>query len=323
MRKAVILILAIVVALSALPITFACYNGGWGHWPRFWRPQQPVYCCDNYCKVIFYSQNAYDNEETFAEPKDVGVTTASIQECGKKLVITVDNAYPGYEGIIDFCIKNTGTMAAKVTGISPNYPDPTYLQIDLTGEVQVDTVIQPCTTKCGQLVIGGVPQLEDAQDRTFTFDITIDFECTCGGGECETAYAYYCPCISKCFLSLGYNSWGWTNGPLWPGNYTFELYAGAARCELWRGENIGTVTVNYDGSTVHVYYDITGSDYTMTSTHLYVGPTPIPPNNKPGVPGQYPYKHDNLSNVLTDEYTVSVSTCGPIYIIAHAVACPD
>jgi hypothetical protein len=324
MRKAIIIILAMVLALSALPVTFACYSGGWGHWHRFWRPHQPVYCCPTYCKVIFTSVNADDNELTFTEPKEVAQTTAYINYCTKKqLVITIDNAYPGYEGIVDFCIKNTGTMAATITGITPDYPDPVYLQIDLTGEVQEGTVIQPCSTKCGQLVIGGVPQLEDAQNRTFTFTIDIDYTCTCGGGGCETAYAYYNPCISRCFSHWGYSSWGWTNGPLWPGDYTLDLYAGAAQCDLWRGENIGTVTVNYDGSTVHVYYDITGSDYTMTETHLYVGPTAIPPNNKPGVPGQYPYKHDNLSNVLTDEYTVSVPACGPIYIIAHATACPD
>ena len=106
MRKIVLIILAMVVALSALPITFACYNGGWGKWHRFWKPQRTVYCCPTYCKVIFTSVEAYDNEETFTEPKEVAQTTASIQDCGEKLVITVDNAYPGYEGIVDFCIKN-------------------------------------------------------------------------------------------------------------------------------------------------------------------------------------------------------------------------
>jgi len=332
MRKAIIIILAMVVALSALPITFACYSGGWGHWDRFWRPHQPVYCCPTNCKVIFSSVNADDNELTFTEPKEVGQTTAYINPCTKKqLVITINNAYPGYEGIIDFCIKNTGTMAAKITGITPDYPDPVYLQIDLTGEVQEDTVIQPCSTKCGQLVIGGVPQLEDAQDRTFTFTIDIDYTCTYDGGGCETAYAYGGCCYAHCFLYnyLGHSfgNWGWTNGPLWPrySTYVFDIYAGAAKCNRWTGENIGTLRVNYHGSTVHVYYDITDSDYTLTETHLYVGHEPWPRKNGgyTVAPGQYPYSHDNLSNVLTDEYTVSVPACGPIYIIAHATACPD
>ena len=249
----------------------------------------------------------------------MATTTASIKDCGKKLVITINNAYPGYDGIVDFCIKNTGTLNATITGITINNPNAGYLQVDLTG-VQVGTVINPCTTQCGQLVIGDLAQ-ENTQNRTFNFDITIDYDCTCAppGGGCETAYAYYNPNISTCFSYWGFKSWGWTNGPLGPGDYTFDLYAGAAQCNLSKGENIGTLTVNYDGSTVHVYYDITGSGYTMSETHLYIGPTPIPPNNKPGVPGQYPYKHDNLNNAVTDEYTVPA--CDPIYIIAHATAC--
>jgi hypothetical protein len=185
MRKAIIIILAMVLALAALPVTFACYNGGWGNWDRFWRPQQPVYCCPTNCKVTFTLVHADDNELTFTEPKEVAQTTACIKDCGKKLAITINNAYPGYAGIVDFCVKNTGTMAATITGITPDYPDPVYLQIDLTGEVYEGTVIQPCSTKCGQLVIYGIPQLEDAQNRTFTFTIDIDYTCTCtppGGG---------------------------------------------------------------------------------------------------------------------------------------------
>jgi hypothetical protein len=325
MRKIVIIILALVVALSALPVTFACYHGGWGHWDRFWRPHTTVYCCPENCKLIFTSVSTGDNEYTFTEPKDVGNTTACITCCGTTLTITIDGAYPGYEGIVDFCVKNTGNMAATITGITTNNPYDEFIQLDLTGAIQIETVICPCTTQCGQLVIGGIPQRDDAQNRTFTFDITIDYDCTCVPGDCETAYAYGGCCYAHCFLYNylwhSFTKWGWTNGPLGTGTYEFDIYAGAAQCNLSKGENIGTLFVDYDGSTVHVYYDITGSDYTMTSTHLYVGNEPWPRENGgyTVAPGQYPYSHDNLSNVLTDEYTVPA--CGPIYIIAHAVAC--
>jgi hypothetical protein len=323
MRKAIIIILAMVLALAALPVTFACYNGGWGNWDRFWRPQQPVYCCPTNCKVTFTLVHADDNELTFTEPKEVAQTTACIKDCGKKLAITINNAYPGYAGIVDFCVKNTGTMAATITGITPDYPDPVYLQIDLTGEVYEGTVIQPCSTKCGQLVIYGIPQLEDAQNRTFTFTIDIDYTCTCVPTTCETAYAYKCGCcgsLSTCFSYWGFSQWGWTTGPLGPGCYTLDIYAGAAQCNIYKGKKVGSLTVYYNGSTALITYNMYPG-YKMDETHLYVGSDPLPKKN--GVytvaPGQYPYSHD-LNNASTDSYTVT-GLSGRIYIIAHAVVC--
>jgi len=201
MRKAIIIILALVVALSALPVTFACYNGGWGNWNWCWHPQKPVYCCPNNCNLTFISVYAYDNEEV----KDVAETTACIKDCGKKLVITINNDYPGYDGIVDFCVKNTGTMAATINSIDIENLNGGYLQLDLNGEIQEGVTIQKCTSMCGQLVIYGIPQLEDAQNATFTFTININYDCTCtppGGG---------CP-------DGGWGGWGnWGNWGNWGG----------------------------------------------------------------------------------------------------------
>jgi len=325
MRKIVIIILALVVALGALPVTFACYNGGWGNWHWFWQPQKTVYCCPTNCQLCFTSVGAYDNEETFTEPKDVGETKACIK-CCDKLIITVENAYPGYEGIVDFCIKNTGNMAAQITGITPDYPDPTLLQIYLTGdEIQVGTVIQPCSAKYGQLVIGSLSQ-EGTQNQHFTFEITLNYTCTCVPQNCETAYAYYaynCGCCggsAKCFSNWGFSQWGWTNGQLGPGCYTFDIYAGAAQCNIYKGKKVGYLTVYYNGSTAVVTYNMY-SGYKMDETHLYVGNEPLPRKNGSYTvaPGQYPYSHD-LNNASTDSYTIT-GLCGKIYIIAHAVVC--
>jgi hypothetical protein len=327
MRKAIIIILALVVALSILPVSFACYNGGWGHWNHFWKPHKVVYCCPSYCNLIFTSVNAYDNDLTSSwEPKEVAETTAYITDCGKKLAVTIDNAYPCYEGTIDFCVKNTGSMAATITGITTDYPNPDYLQINLTGGVQEGVPIQPCSEKCGQLVIGGIPQREDAQNRTFTFTIDIDYECTCTppGGGCETAFAYgcsYCHCYATCFSYWGFDRWGWSNGPLTAGEYYFKLYAGAAQCDLSNGEKVGWLKINYDGSTAvvtyHMYYG-----HKMDETHLYVGNEPLPRDNQGDytvAPGQFPLKHD-LNNAWTDQYTVE-GLSGEIYVVAHAVVC--
>jgi hypothetical protein len=326
MRKILIIIVSLVVALGALPVTFACYNWGWNSWNWWWHPNEPVYCCPYDCQLCFTNVNADDNEATFDEPKDVGETKACIM-CCDKLLVTVTNAYPGYEGIVDFCLKNTGSMAATVTGITSDYPDPTYLQVDFTGEVQVGTVIQTCETKCGQLRIYGIPQLPDAQDRCFTFEITLNYTCTCVPQHCDTAYAYYnyscgcCGSLAKCFSNWGFSQWGWTNGPLNPGIYNFDIYAGAAQCNIYKGKKVGYLTVNYNGSTVVVTYNMYPG-YQMDETHLYVGCNPLPKKNGSYTvaPGQYPYWHD-LDNASTDSYTVTIAGCCKIYIIAHAVVC--
>jgi hypothetical protein len=320
MRKIVIIILALVVALSALPITFAC-GGGW-NWNRWWQPQKPVYCCPENCKLIFTSVSTGDNEDI----KDVGDTTACISCCGNTLTITIDNAYPGYQGIVDFCVRNTGSMAATITGISTNISDPGYLQIDLTGAIQIGTVISPCTPQCGQLVIGGLPQ-EDTQSRRFTFDITIDYNCTCVPGNCETAYAYggcyYAHCFLDPYLGHSFGNWGWTNGPLSPRrcyDYVFDIYAGAAQCDLWRGNRVGWLTVNYNGSEAFVTYNMSYG-YKMDETHLYVGNEPWPRKNGEYTValGHFTDSHD-LNNASTDWYRVT-GLSGDIYIIAHAVVC--
>jgi hypothetical protein len=326
MRKIVIIILALVVALGVLPVTFACYSWGWNNWSWCWQPHKTVYCYPYDCQLCFTDVEAYDNEYTFDEPKDVGDTRAYIK-CCDKLIITVENAYPGYEGIVDFCLKNTGNMAATITGITPDYPDPDYLQIELTGDVQVGTVIERCEAKCGTLVIGGLPQ-ENTQDRCFTFEITLKYTCTYVP-HCETAYAYYAyKCgyyggLSTCFSQWGFSQWGWTNGRLGPGYYKFDIYAGAAQCNPYKGKKVGYLKVSYNGSTAVITYYMY-SDYKMDETHLYVGNEPLPRDNNGDytvAPGQYPYSHD-LDNASTDTYTIT-GLSGKIYIIAHAVVCGD
>lgn len=314
MRKAFLMMVAVVVALSILPVTFACYSWGWG----YWRPYKPVPCCTTDCQLSFTSVNAYDNEATFPEPKDVGDTTAYITDCGnKKIVVTINNAYPGYEGIVDFCVKNKGSLPATITAITINNPNPGYLQVDLTGECVVGAVIQPCETKCGQLVIYGIPQQDDAQNRTFTFDITINYECI--PKRCETAYAYG-GCYAHCFSKWGFSQWGWTNGPLKPGSYTFYLYAGAGGCDPAKGKKVGWLAVNYNGSKAIVTYNMYYG-YKMTETHLYVGNEPLPRKNGSYTvaPGQYPYSH-TLDNASTDQYIVT-GLSGKIYVVAHAEVC--
>lgn len=67
----------------------------------------------------------------------------------------------------------------------------------------------------------------------------------------ETAFAYGGEQLATCFLDLDFNSdsksdfnrWGWTNGPLAAGSYSFDIYAGAGQCDLTKGTLVGTLNV--------------------------------------------------------------------------------
>ena len=88
---------------------------------------------------------------------------------------------------------------------------------------------------------------------------------------------------------------------------------------------VGSVTVNYDGSSATVTYTTSGTNaasglpYTMVETQLYVGSEILPRNNGEFTvaPGQYTKIHGELSNVTSDTFTVS-GLSGDIYVVAHA-----
>lgn len=147
-------------------------------------------------------------------------------------------------------------------------------------------------------------------------------------GGCETMFGKGND-NALCFIddtNNNFNRWGWTNGPLSEGTYTFEIWAGAGQCDTSKGTLAGEVEVVYENGTVEVKY-ITDGDHVLQETHLYVGNDPYPlqkrgkNNYVPTVaPGQYPYKHDDLDNVTMDSYTVD-DLEGEIYIITHGVIC--
>jgi hypothetical protein len=146
-----------------------------------------------------------------------------------------------------------------------------------------------------------------------------------GGSDTETAFAFGGE-DAQCFLDLDldndgvgdFNRWGWTNGPLAEGSYSFDIYAGAGQCDLSKGTLVGTLSVAYSSGTAIVTYQ-TDSPYTMVETHLYVGSDILATNNGDYTvaPGQYPTIHGELGNITSDSYTVS-GLSGDIYVVAHA-----
>jgi len=76
---------------------------------------------------------------------------------------------------------------------------------------------------------------------------------------CETAYAYGGDSYAECFLyipDLKGNRWGWTNGPLSEGSYSFDIYAAAGQCDLSKGTLVGTLDVDYSNGDVRVTYNM-------------------------------------------------------------------
>jgi len=162
--------------------------------------------------------------------------------------------------------------------------------------------------------------------------VLCDEDCNNGGGgnaTCDTAFARS-PSASNCFLDLGmgFERWGWTNGPIMPGTYVFALYAGAAQCNIvTKGVLVGSVTVIYQTNTVAIQYSITVADFCIHETHAYAG-SEILPKIKKGknyvytvAPGQYPGVHEELDCVTSDSYTFSGFYGQSIYVVAHAVVC--
>jgi hypothetical protein len=134
-----------------------------------------------------------------------------------------------------------------------------------------------------------------------------------GEGECETAFAYG----NTTFIDLGLTDsrWGWQLGPLTPGVYVTPIYAGAGQNDINKGVEVGTLTVDYSGTSVTVSYAM-HPGYTLDETHLYVGTS----NVGTIAPGQYGYTHD-LTQATSDSFVVSGFNYEPIYVVGHGVAC--
>ncbi len=142
-------------------------------------------------------------------------------------------------------------------------------------------------------------------------------------GGCETAYAYG-EATATCFLNIAgvnSNNWGWSNGPIGAGTYSWPMYAGAGQCNIGNGTHVGTLTVNYTPPTATVTYTVFDV-YRLSETHLHIGNTilPVVRNRFTTAPGQFPYKHSNLGGVISDTYTIT-GLSGNIYVAAHSVVC--
>lgn len=136
---------------------------------------------------------------------------------------------------------------------------------------------------------------------TFCWNPEVDVELAW-----ETAFAFGGG-DATCFIADGFSRWGWTNGALAPGSYTWPVYAAAGQCDLTKGTNVGTVTVDYDGTDVEVSVAL-ASPYVLGDTHVYAGAD------------AYPTGNNGSPTVAPGQYTVEGPFAGEdIYVIVHAV----
>uniref|UniRef100_UPI00249434B6 T9SS type A sorting domain-containing protein n=1 Tax=Seonamhaeicola maritimus TaxID=2591822 RepID=UPI00249434B6 len=163
------------------------------------------------------------------------------------------------------------------------------------------------------------------------------YDCT---PNCETGFAVYTgeeDYTSSCFRNDGFKRWGWTNAlntaDIGDEGIEYSLYAGAGRCDLSKGSDVGTVTVTYEdrglGSRVYIAYDL-DNGYTLSEAHVYVGCNPYPtkpngdindPEDYTVAPGQYTLNSNKLEGLLSDVGEVGFKASGDFYFIAHAVVC--
>jgi len=141
----------------------------------------------------------------------------------------------------------------------------------------------------------------------------------CEEPSCETAYAYGGD-QNDCFLNLNTqgNKWGWSNGGIDEGTYSWPIYAGAGQCDLSRGTLVGTLDIEYSGDVAAITYNI-DAGYTLEETHLHIGESKakrLPLNKKKKfitAPGKYDYSGGSYFEIE--------DLSGPIWVTAHAVVC--
>ncbi len=167
---------------------------------------------------------------------------------------------------------------------------------------------------------------------------TITFTCenllvdSKSASVCETAFAYSGGTnaidedMTHSFLDITeedatLNRWGWSNGTITEGVYEWDIYAGAGQSDISKGVLVGTLVVDYNGSTAQVTYNI-DAPYYMDENHLYVG-NDILPRDTNGqytvAPGMYPSIHD-LADTSVDTHIV-YDVSGDVHVVAHATVC--
>jgi len=108
--------------------------------------------------------------------KDVGGYSGYISADGKSIIITITNAYPGYEVYATFKVKNTGSVPAIITDVIID-EDATTLPPDDIPDLEVSLVnllgmqLEPGATTCAEVDI--LIEQPAAEMETYQVSVTI------------------------------------------------------------------------------------------------------------------------------------------------------
>lgn len=125
----------------------------------------------------------------------------------------------------------------------------------------------------------------------------------------------------NCFLDYGFDTFGWTNGPMSPNETflsTYELWINVAGCDISKATKVGEIKLHYFAGTATATLTLLPG-YTMSKSAMYMGNDMFPKIGEVNIidPANYPYKHD-LSGAATDSYVVN-GLSGNIYVIGYVL----
>lgn len=175
---------------------------------------------------------------------------------------------------------------------------------------------------CDRASATATNEADEAAARAFAAQEAFNTQTDTVWESRETAFGYDAG-NSTCFSEItGTPRWGWSIGPLSEGVDTFDIIAGAGRCDTAKGTKVGYGIVSYEGGVAQVsFHAYPGQAF--FEAQLYVGSDKLPRGVKGKytvAPGQYPLQH-GLDNVTSDSFTVTGLTGNP-YLVLHLVSGP-
>ena len=115
------------------------------------------------------------------------------------------------------------------------------------------------------------------------------------------------------FKNMGFENWGWSNGPYCEGTYSLCIYAGAKENVLEKGIIVGEAVITYIDGHVEVVCKMFDDFFTLKKAHLWIGETELPLTGR-GKKAKPTNTLRQLRYDLNEEYQFD----GDIYVALHA-----
>lgn len=118
-----------------------------------------------------------DNDAVFGAAG--GTCAAAITPDLKTVNLTIDNAYPGYECVMNVNVHNYGTVPGKVTNVAFGAHNPMIQMLDSGSAVQTNSVVMPGQEGNYRLTVRVLASATEAQlaeaGGSFSVPVTLNF----------------------------------------------------------------------------------------------------------------------------------------------------